>query len=342
MGVNLSKIVPRQEIELESLSGKIIALDAYNILYQFLSTIRDRMTGEPLRDHKGRVTSHLSGLFYRTGKLIEAGIKPIFVFDGEPPEFKKKTIEERREMKEEALKKWIEAVKKGEEAKTYAQAASQLTDEMIDGAKKLLDFMGIPWVQAPSEGEMQCAYMCKKGDAGASGSQDYGSLLVGSPRLVRNLSITGRRKLPKKEAYIEIKPELVELERVLDELGIKREQLIIVGILVGTDYNPGGIKGIGPKKALELVKKFGTLDEILKQVEWNFDVDARKIYNFFLNPPTTDEYKLEWKEPNEEKIIEFMVEEHDFSRERVEKVIDKLKQRFREGRQVSLESWFKR
>ena len=342
MGVNLSKIVPRQEIELESLSGKIIALDAYNILYQFLSTIRDRMTGEPLRDHKGRVTSHLSGLFYRTGKLIEAGIKPIFVFDGEPPEFKKKTIEERREMKEEALKKWIEAVKKGEEAKTYAQAASQLTDEMIDGAKKLLDFMGIPWVQAPSEGEMQCAYMCKKGDAGASGSQDYDSLLVGSPRLVRNLSITGRRKLPKKEAYIEIKPELVELERVLDELGIKREQLIIVGILVGTDYNPGGIKGIGPKKALELVKKFGTLDEILKQVEWNFDVDARKIYNFFLNPPTTDEYKLEWKEPNEEKIIEFMVEEHDFSRERVEKVIDKLKQRFREGRQVSLESWFKR
>lgn len=342
MGVNLSKIVPRQEIELESLSGKIIALDAYNILYQFLSTIRDRMTGEPLRDHKGRVTSHLSGLFYRTGKLIEAGIRPVFVFDGEPPEFKKKTIEERREIKEEALKKWIEAVKKGEEAKTYAQAASQLTDEMIDSAKKLLDFMGIPWVQAPSEGEMQCAYMCKKGDAWASGSQDYDSLLVGSPRLVRNLSITGKRKLPKREACIEIKPELVELERVLSELGIRREQLIIVGMLVGTDYNPGGIKGIGPKKALELVKKFGTLDEVLKQVDWNFDVDAHQIYNFFLNPPTTDDYKLEWKEPDEEKIIEFMVEKHDFSRERVEKVIDKLKQRFREGRQVSLESWFKR
>ncbi|HDJ96636.1 MAG TPA: flap endonuclease-1 [Candidatus Aenigmarchaeota archaeon] len=342
MGVNLGKIVPRKEIELESISGKVIALDAYNILYQFLSTIRDRMTGEPLRDHKGRITSHLSGLFYRTGKLIEAGIKPVFVFDGEPPEFKKEIIKERKEMKEEALKMWMEAVKKGEEAKTYAQRASQLTEDMVNESKEILDYMGIPWVQAPSEGEMQCAHMCKKGDAWASGSQDYDSLLVGSPRLVRNLSITGRRKLPKKEAYIEIKPELVELERVLNELGIKREQLIIVGILVGTDYNPGGIRGIGPKKALELVKRFETLDEVLKQVEWNFDVDAHQIYNFFLNPPTTDEYKLEWREPDEEKIIEFMVEKHDFSRERVEKVIDKLKQRFREGRQVSLESWFRK
>jgi flap endonuclease-1 len=342
MGVNLGDIVPKKEVELSELAGKRIAIDAYNALYSFLSIIRDRATGEPLRDHLGRVTSHLSGLFYRTGKMVEAGIKPVFVFDGEPPEFKKKTIEARLVAKEEAKKKWEEALRKGEEAKIYAQATSQLTDEMVEDSKKVLEAMGIPFVQAPSEGEIQCAYMCKKGDVWSSGSQDYDSLLVGSPRLVRNLNITGKRKLPRKEAYIEIKPEIIELNEVLTALKITQEQLIIIGILVGTDYNPGGIKGFGPKKSLELVKECKTLDKVLEKVEWNFDVDAHDIYNFFLNPPTTDNYNLEWKEPDEQKIIEIMVEEHDFSRERVEKVIEKLKQRFKEGRQVSLAGWLKK
>jgi len=342
MGVNLGKIVPKKEVELLDLSGKVIVIDAYNALYQFLSIIRDRMTGEPLRDHAGRITSHLSGLFYRTANLIDAGIKPVYVFDGEPPGFKKKTLEARDEMKEKALMKWVQALEKGEEAITYAQAAAKLTDEMVEDAKKLLELMGITWVQAPSEGEMQCAYMAKKGDAWASASQDYDSLLVGSPRLVRNLNITGKRKLPKKEVYIEIKPELIELEELLKELGITREQLIIMGILIGTDYNPGGIKGIGPKKALDLVKKYQTLDNVLKAIEWNFEIDAHDIYNFFLNPPTTDEYKLEWKEPDEEGIMKFMCDEHDFSQERVKKVVDKLKARFRSGRQATLSSWFKK
>lgn len=341
MGVNLGNIVPKKTVELPDLSGKKIAIDAYNALYSFLSIIRDRTTGEPLRDHLGRITSHLSGLFYRTGKIVEIGIKPIFVFDGEPPKFKKKTIETRLTAKEEALKKWEEAIKKGEEAKTYAQATSELTDEMVKDSKKLLEGMGIPFVQAPSEGEIQCAYMCKKGDVWSSASQDYDSLLVGSPRLVRNLNITGKRKLPRKETYIEIKPEIIELKEVLTTLKIKQEQLIVMGILVGTDYNPGGIKGFGPKKSLELVKEYKTLDKVLEKVEWNFDVDAHDIYNFFLNPPTTDNYTIEWKEPDEEKIIEFMVEEHDFSKERVEKVIEKLKQRFKEGRQSSLAGWLK-
>jgi flap endonuclease-1 len=201
--------------------------------------------------------------------------------------------------------------------------------------------MGIPIVQAPSEGEMQAAYIAKKGDAYASASQDYDSLLVGSPRLIRNLNISGKRKLPNKEVYVEIKPELIELEEVLRSLGITREQLIIIGILVGTDYNPEGIEGIGPKKALKLVKEKKNLKEILKEVEWKFDVKAEDIYNFFLNPPVTDDYKLEWKHPNEEGIIKFMVEEHDFSEERVKNGIEKLKQAFLKSQQKSLGSWFR-
>ncbi len=341
MGVQLGDIVPRKEIEFIELSGKKVAIDAYNTLYQFLSIIRDRMTGEPLRDSKGRITSHLSGLLYRTSNLIGAGIKPVFVFDGEPPKFKRKTLKAREKLKERAREKWKDALKKGEKAITYAQAAAQLTDEMVENSKKLLSYMGIPWVQALSEGEIQCAHMCKKQDVYASASQDFDSLLVGSPRLVRNLSITGRRKLPRKEVYIEVKPEMFELKEVLSKLGITQKQLILVGILVGTDYNPDGVKGIGPKKALDLIKQHKTLNEILENIGWQFEVSAEDILNFFLKPPVTDKYELEWKDPNSDGIVEFMVEEHNFSKERVEKVIEKLQTATKE-KQVSLKGWLEK
>ncbi len=341
MGVQIGSIIPKKEVELESLAGKKIAIDAYNALFQFLSIIRDRMTGEPLKDSKGRITSHLSGLFYRTINLIEVGIKPVYVFDGEPPEFKKVTLEKREEAKKEAEEKMREALEKGEEAIKYAQATARVTEEIVEDAKKLLDLMGIPCVQAPSEGEMQAAYMAKKGDVYASASQDYDSLLVGSPRLIRNLNITGKRKLPNKEVYVEIKPELIELEEVLKTLGITREQLIIIGILVGTDYNPEGVEGYGPKKALKLVKEKKTLKEVLKEVEWKFEVSAEDIFNFFLNPPSTDDYKLEWKLPKEEELIKFMVDEHNFSEERIKNGIEKIKQAFSKSQQKSLGSWFK-
>ena len=344
MGVQISGIIPKIEIQLENLSGKKVAIDAHNTLFQFLSIIRQKDTGEPLRDSQGRITSHLTGLFYRTIKLIEAGIKPVYVYDGEPPEFKKTTIEGRHEARREAKKKWEEAVKEGrkEDIMRYAQGALSLTDDMLDESKKLLDTMGVPWIQAPSEGEAQCAFICSEGNADYSGSQDYDALLFNSPLLVRNLSITGRRKLPKQEVYIEIKPELIELEKVLSELEITREQLIILGILIGTDYNPQGIKGIGPKTALKIVKEKKTLGNVLKDVEWTFDVDPQKIFEFFMKPPVSKEYKMEWKEPDKEKAIELMVEEHDFSRERIENAINKLLEMKKEGTQSSLETWFKK
>lgn len=344
MGVQISGILPKTQIELEELSGKKIAIDAYNIIFQFLSIIRQRDTGEPLRDSKGRVTSHLSGLFYRSLRLLEAGVKLIFVFDGEPPEFKKKTIKKREEIREESLKKWMKAVEEGkkEDIMVYAQAATKLTDDMIEESRKLLDVMGIPWIQAPSEGEAQATYLVKKGDAYAVGSQDVDSLLFGSPRLIRNLSITGKRKLPRQEKWIEIKPELIELERVLSELNLTREQLIIVGMLVGTDYNPEGIKGIGPKRAIELVKEKKTLNKVLESIEWVSEADPEKIYDFFLNSPISDEYEIEWKDPNKEEIFKLMVDEHDFSEERIQKAVDRLLEIRKSGTQVSLGEWFKK
>jgi len=343
MGVQISAIIPKTEVELQDLSGTKVAIDAYNILFQFLSIIRQRDTGEPLRDSKGRITSHLSGLFYRTIKLIDAGIKPIYVYDGKPPEFKKKTIEERELAREEARKKWKKAVKEGrkEDIMVYAQGALKVTDEMMVESKKLLDAMGVPSIQAPSEGEAQCALICKNEDADYSGSQDYDALMFSSPRLIRNLSITGKRKLPRQEAYIEIKPEIIELDKVLSSLGITKEQLIILGILVGTDYNPQGVKGVGPKTALKMVKEHKTLDKVLEQLEWKFNVDAIKIYEFFLNPPVTDKYKIEWKQPDKDKLMELMVEEHDFSHERIENAVDRLMESKREGTQSRLGEWLK-
>jgi flap endonuclease-1 len=339
MGVNLGKIIEGKEIELSSLSGKKIAIDAFNAIFQFLSIIRDKETGEPLKDSKGRITSHLSGIFYRTANLIEFGIKPIFVFDGEPPDFKKKTIEKREKMRLEAERKMKEAIEKGEEFFKYAQATARINEEIIEDSKKLLNYMGVPWIQAPSEGEAQCSFMCKNGDVDFSASQDYDSLLFGSPHLVRNLTISGRKKRPNVNIFYEVMPEVINLDEVLKELEITREQLIILGMLVGTDYNIG-VKGIGPKKALKYVKENKNLESIINGLSWTEDVDINEVFDFFMNPIVTEDYNIEWKKPDVDKIIKFMVDEHNFSQERVEKTIDKLESGYIKSSQKTLGKWF--
>ena len=250
MGVNLRGLVPIQNVKLEDLSGKTIAIDAYNALYQFLAIIR-QPDGTPLKDDSGKVTSHLSGLFYRTSNLVQMGIKPIYVFDGTPPVLKREEIARRKQVKVEAAVHYEKAIARGDlpKARMLAQATTSMKDYMEDDAKRLLGLMGLPWVQAPSEGEAQAAHLTKRGDADYCASQDYDSLLFGAPMLLRNVTISGRRKLPSKNVYVDVVPELVELAKVLKDCDITHEQLIDVGILIGTDFNPDGIKGLGPKTA---------------------------------------------------------------------------------------------
>ena len=345
MGVNLGDLIPRKETTLEELSGKSVAIDAYNALYQFLSIIR-QPTGEPLMDRTGRITSHLSGLLYRTANLVEKGIKPVYVFDGTPPSLKEAEIQRRLKAKEEATIKYEEALKRGdlEEARIYAQATSRLQDYMVEDAKRLLTLLGIPWVQAPSEGEAQAAYLAAKGHVWASASQDYDSLLFGAPRLVRNLTITGRRKLPRKNVYVEVNPEIVELEEVLNVLGINREQLVEIGILVGTDYNPEGVKGIGPKTAHKMIKEYGRLEALeasLRARENGLPENWRQIKEIFLNPEVTDDFKIEWKTPDVEGVVSFLCGERDFSEDRVRNALEKFKVGMRELRsKKTLDAWF--
>ncbi len=335
--------MPKTKVDLKSLSVKSIAIDAYNALYQFLAIIR-QPDGTPLKDSSGRITSHLSGLFYRTANLVEMGIKVVYVFDGVPPALKEVEIKRRVKVKEEALVKYERALQEGrmEEARTYAQMTSRLKDYMAEDSKRLLTQMGVPWVQAPSEGEAQAAHLAKKGDTNYCASQDYDSLLFGAPMLVRNVTISGRRKLPRKPVYVEVVPEIIELDQVLKELNVTREQLIDIGVLVGTDFNPEGVRGIGPKTALKLIKQHGSLEKLLPTLkEAEFPVEPQRIREIFLNPKVTDNYKLTWKEPDIDGVVNFLCRERDFSEERVRKALKKMTKSLRKAKgKVTLETWF--
>jgi len=343
LGVNLRDLVPKTIVRLEDLGGKSIAIDAYNALYQFLAIIR-QPDGTPLKDASGRITSHLSGLLYRTSNLVEMGIKPIYAFDGTPPALKEVEIKRRMKAKEEALIKYEKALREGriEEARVYAQATSRLKDYMAEDSKKLLDSMGIPWVQAPSEGEAQAAHIVKRGNADYCASQDYDSLLFGAPSLIRNVTISGRRKLPSKNVFVEVIPEVVELEAVLKECELTYEQLIDVGILIGTDFNPEGIKGLGPKTALKLIKEHGNLENALPHIKnAEFPVEPQKIREIFLNPKVTNNYKIEWREPDVEGVVSFICGQRDFSEDRVRKALEKMQKGITKLRgKTTLEKWF--
>lgn len=342
MGVDLGELVQKEEISLEALSGRVIAVDAYNALYQFLSIIR-QPDGTPLMDSKGRITSHLSGVFYRTAKLVEAGVRPAYVFDGEPPKLKRSVLEERREVRERAEERWKDALKKGEfaEAKVYAQASSRLTDEMVKDAKRLVELMGLPAIQAPSEGEAQAAVLAQRGEVYACASQDYDSLLFGAPRLVRNLTLSGKRKLPRKDVYVDIKTELIELERSLKALNIDRRKLIWIAILIGTDFNRG-VKGIGPKKALKLVSESNSFGDIFDKFRGEMDVDPAEVERVFLHPNVDERCELRFGEADVDGVVEFLCKERDFSEERVRKTMEGMAKALSEKtKQSSLGEWFR-
>lgn len=342
MGVDLADIIAEETTTLDGLSNRIMGVDAYNALYQFLAIIR-QPDGTPLKDRSGRVTSHLSGLLYRTANLAERGIKLAFVFDGQPPELKEMEIRRRRRVKEDAIVHYERALREGRirEARTYAQATSQLKDLMVDDSKRLLNALGVPWIQAPSEGEAQAAIMAARGDVWAVASQDHDSLLFGAPRMVKNLAITGRRKLPRRDAYVEVEPRIVELAKVLNGLSLTKEQLIDVGILIGTDFNPDGVKGVGPKTAVKLIQENGNLENIIaKNPEIRISPDLNSIRRIFLDPPVTQDYSLKWSKPNEEEIVTFLCGERDFSEDRVRKAVSKMVTTGSTEKKTTLESYF--
>jgi flap endonuclease-1 len=317
MGVVLTPIVQPRQLALADLRGQVLAVDAHGDLYQFLALIRLR-DGTPLRDNRGRVTSHLSGLFFRTTRLIaDYQLKLVFVFDGAPPPEKQDELNRRRAIRAEFEKARDAALARGDLEDAYAKATmtSKLTREMVAEARELLRLLGLPVVQAPSEGEAQAAHMARRGDVWAAASKDYDTLLFGAPRLLRFLTISGKEFLPSQGRFRPLIPEVIDLAAQLAAWGISREGAIDIALLVGTDFNEG-MRGIGPKKALALVQKHQRIESMPDRIRESVgDLDAlRRIY---LAPAATDDYTVQFSEPDHDGIVRFLCEDRQFSRERV-------------------------
>ena len=341
MGLDLKPLVKSSPITISELSGKVIAIDAYNTIYQFLATIRG-ITGELLTNNNGEVTSHLSGLFYRNINLLAEDIKLIYIFDGKPSPLKSKEIDRRRQVKQDALNKYQEAITAGrfEDARKYGQATSVLTDKMVEESKMILTLLGIPYIQAPSEGEAAAAQLTQSNIAFACASQDYDSLLFGAKRLIRNLAISGKRKVPNRNVYVDIEPEIIEQQQLLNETGLNLEQLVDIGILIGTDFNPGGIPGIGPKTALKLVREHNKLEKIEKIEASLANIPYKEIREVFLKQEAPKINGIEFNEINYDALVNFLCTEKNFSVARVNTSLDKVKKSIT-NRNQSLEKWFK-
>jgi flap endonuclease-1 len=324
MGVLLTPIVVKDTIALADLRGSRLAVDANGELYQFLALIR-LPDGTPLKDPRGRITSHLSGLFYRTTRLVaDFGLQVVFVFDGRPPLEKTAEIQRRRVVRERYEREATAARDAGDLAQAYSKSTmtSRLTHEMIGDAKELLRLMGLPIVEAPSEAEAQAAHMARHGKVWAAASKDYDSLLFGAARLVRFLTITGREFLPSQGTFRPITPELIDLQRMLDALAITRPQLIDLGLLVGTDFHPG-IKGIGPKKALGLVTRYGAIERMRPEIRGAFGPELDRLRQIYLEPEVRDDYEVESGRCDVDGVIRFLCDEHAFGRDRVTAALER-------------------
>jgi len=333
MGVALRDIIAEYKtpVTWEALPG-IAAIDANNTLYQFLTIIR-QPDGTPLMDRKGRVTSHLSGILFRISSFMERGIKPVFVFDGKPAELKQATIDERRKLRDAAGEKWQAALERGDEEEAYKQArsATRVDAEIIATSKELLRLMGIPVVQAPGEGEAQASHMVAKGDAKYVVSQDYDTLLFGAPLLIRNLTVSGKRKIRGRQ--ITVSPERIVLADTLAGLQLTREQLIEIGILIGTDFNPG-VEGVGAKTGLKIVRNGGFARKLKEKLP---DFDPAPVMDMFLHPAVTDDYSVTASHPDAEGLRKMLCDGYDFSPERVDKALEGFAVK---AGQKTLESWF--
>ena len=319
MGLPFRDIVTPQELTWEALAGRTLAVDAYNAIYQFLATIR-QADGRPFSDPQGAVTSHLMGVFYRTTSLLAQGVLPVWVFDGRPPELKAGTLRARFAAKEKAETQWKEALAAGdlETAKRKAAATSRLTRPMAEEAKELLAALGVPTLQAPSEGEAQASVMAARGQVWAAASEDYDTLLFGAPRLVRGLAARGRRGTT-------TNAQVIDRAALLRHLGLSDDELILVGLLVGTDFNDGA-KGYGPKRALALAQQHLGWDPTLAKAGLD-PAEMAPVAELFRHPTVIDTAVPTFGPVDDAAVDRILVQGHAFAPERVKAAVGRARRR---------------
>ncbi|MCX8189162.1 MAG: flap endonuclease-1 [Nitrososphaeria archaeon] len=340
MGARLSPLVKTKKINLSTLSNKIVAFDANNLLYQFLALIRIP-NGTLFKDHTGRITSHLLGASLRITRLMaDYNVRPIMVFDGAPNILKMKALEERKKQRTKAFKEWKEAIEEGDLKKAFSKAvvSATLSKELIEDAVSMFKLMGIPIILAQEDAEAQASYICERNDVWAVATQDYDALLYGAPRIVRYVTIHGTEFLPSKMMIKPLVPELICLEETLRFLELSREQLIDVAILSGTDFNRG-VPMIGPKKAYNLIKKYECIEKIpdnkIREKIGNF----KEIRQLFLQPKVTSEYSIAFKKPEIDELTKFF-RQRDFSEKNIDKIVERLTKFYNYIEGPTLKKWF--
>lgn len=339
MGLPFRDLVSPEELPWEALAGRSVAVDAYNAAYQFLATIRQR-DGQPFSDPQGRVTSHLIGVLYRTTSLLGQGVVPAWVFDGKPPDLKAGTLRERFLAKERAESAWKEALEAGdlETARKKAAQTSRFSRSMAEETMELLKALGVPAIQAPSEGEAQAAAMAARGTVWAAASEDYDSLLFHAPRLVRGLAARLRQgKAPA--------AQIVDRAKTLEQLGISDEELLLIGLIVGTDFSDG-VRGYGPKKALKLAREHLGWAATLQRVGLDPE-ESEAVANLFRHPETVEVEPVTLRPLDRDAVHRILVDRHAFSPDRVDAALQRARRHAaspaptptEHGRQTSLETF---
>lgn len=325
MGCNLKDLASPEPIEMRDLAGQRVAVDTFLVAYQFITSLRARGEGRDglyMRNAAGQPTSHLFGFLERASTMIAAGIDPVFVFDGRPHELKQDTLDERKARRDTAEEKYAEALE-AEDWKAVDKLGAQIvsyTPDMVAETQRLFDLMGVSWVEAPMEAEGAASVWCRQGHVAGVASQDWDVLLYGSPVMIRNLTSHGTKKFGRV-----ITAERIVLDDLLAEHELTREQLVDLGIMVGTDFHPG-IRGVGPKTGLKLIKEFGTIEAICEAKDKPLPERLDEVRAIFHEHPVGEIELPESGMADEKGLRAFLIDEMDFSERRVERALDKLKE----------------
>jgi flap endonuclease-1 len=340
MGVKLQNIIVRKKIEYQNLVGKIIAVDAPNIIMNLFNfTLRSPKASNInlILDRTQRPISHLYGLLYRINFYFSKKILPIFSFDGKVSELKRLITKD--QLKDFIFsERWYqEAIRIGNRnlARKIALSKEYMWQNIIKESKQLLGALGIPYIDSPASAESQCAYLVKEGYANFTNSQDFDALLFGSLYVLQNLSKSLRRKIQGKWQFYRLQPMSIDLNKNLTNLRISIFQLVDIGILAGNDYFPG-ISKIGPRKALQLIRKYHTLESIILKENNNFDFHnltpeiINKVRKLFLFPEVNEKIEnLLWNLPNKTRVVSLLCQEHKLNIDRVENNLKKFEKNYR-------------
>ncbi|KAG7107373.1 Flap endonuclease 1 like protein [Verticillium longisporum] len=307
-----------KEGEIKNQFGRKVAIDASMSIYSFLIAVRS--DGQQLMNESGETTSHLMGMFYRTLRMVDNGIKPLYVFDGAPPKLKSGELAKRFQRKQEAKEGLEEAKETGtaEDIEKFSRRTVRVTREHNAECQKLLKLMGVPFIIAPTEAEAQCAVLAKGGKVYAAASEDMDTLTFETPILLRHLTYSEQRKEPIQE---------IHLDKVMEGLGMERNQFVDLCILLGCDYlDP--VPKVGPSTALKLIREHKTLEGVVDYIkndpkskytlpeDWPF-ADARELFlNPDVRPADHADCDFKWEKPDIEGLVTFLVTEKGFSEDR--------------------------